>query len=41
MLNIISTNKLTNIKDIMNYFRLTYANQYDNKLLASVAKTVV
>lgn len=41
MLNIISTNKLTNIKDIMAYFKATYANQYDNKLLASVAKTVV
>lgn len=33
--------KLTNIKDIMNYFKSTYANQYDNKLLAIIAKTVV
>ena len=41
MLNIITTNKLTSIKDIMNYFKTTYANQYDNKLLASTAKTVV
>jgi hypothetical protein len=41
MLDIISTNKLTNIKDIMNYFKTTYANQYDNKLLASIAKKVV
>lgn len=41
MLDIISTNKLTNIKDIMGYFKATYSNQYDNKLLASVAKTVV
>jgi uncharacterized protein YqeY len=41
MLNIISTNKLTNIKDIMSYFKLTYMNQYDNKLLAVVSKSVV
>jgi hypothetical protein len=41
MLNIISTNKLTNIKDIMSYFKLTYINQYDNKLLAVVSKSVV
>ena len=40
MLNIISTNKLTNIKDIMSYFKLTYMNQYDNKLLAVVSKSV-
>jgi hypothetical protein len=41
MLYIISTNNLTNIKDIMAYFRATYINQYDNKLLATVSKTVV
>ena len=41
MLDIISTNKLTNIKDIMSYFRLTYSNQYDNKLLATVSKTLI
>lgn len=41
MLDIINSNKLTNIKDIMSYFRITYANQYDNRLLASTAKSVI
>jgi hypothetical protein len=41
MLDIISTNKLTNIRDIMSYFKATYANQYDNKLLATVSKSIV
>jgi hypothetical protein len=41
MLDIINSNKLTNIKDIMSYFRLTYSNQYDNKLLATVSKTLI
>jgi hypothetical protein len=41
MLDIISDNNLTNIKDIMAYFKATYANQYENKLLASVAKSIV
>jgi hypothetical protein len=40
MLAIIKDNKLTNIKDVMNYFKATYPNQYDNKLLASVAKSL-
>ena len=40
MLLIIRDNKLANIKDIMNYFKATYPNQYDNKLLASVAKSL-
>jgi hypothetical protein len=41
MLEVINSNNLTNIKDIMNYFKVTYVNQYDTKLLASIAKTVV
>ena len=41
MLKVINSNNLTNIKDIMNYFKVTYVNQYDTKLLASIAKTVV
>lgn len=41
MLDIISSNNLHNIKDIMSYFKLTYMNQYDNKLLAVVSKSVV
>lgn len=40
MMDIISKNKLTNIKDIMGYFKANYSNQYDNKLLANMAKTI-
>lgn len=40
MMDIINKNKLTNIKDIMAYFKANYPNQYDNKLLANVAKTI-
>jgi hypothetical protein len=33
--------QLISIKDIMSYFRLTYSNQYDNKLLATVSKILI
>lgn len=40
MLSIIKDNNLSNIGSIMKYFKLTYNNQFDNKLLSKVAKTI-
>ena len=40
MLVIINDNKLTNIGQIMKYFKVTYGNQFDNGLLSRVAKNI-
>jgi len=37
---IISTNKLSNIKDVMSYFKANYNGQYDSKLLSTIAKSI-